>query len=64
MMYYSKPWYQSKSLWAAVITGIVGVATALVGEGLVSTEVAGGILIGVGLLNSVLRVITTDALRM
>ena len=63
-MYYSKPWYQSKTLWAAVITGIVGVATALVGEGLVSTEVAGGILIGVGLLNSVLRVITTDALRM
>ena len=63
-MNYSKPWYQSKTLWTAVITGIVGVATAIIGEGLVSTEVAGGILIGVGLLNSVLRVITTDALRM
>ena len=58
-----KPWYQSKTLWAAVITGIAGVAMAVVGEGLVNTQVAGGILIAVGLLNSILRMITTEPLK-
>jgi hypothetical protein len=58
-----KPWYQSKTLWAAVITGIAGVAMTIVGEGMVSEQVAGGILVGVGLLNAVLRMITTESLR-
>ena len=59
-----KPWYKSKMLWAAVLTGIVGVATVVVGEGLVSVEVAGGIMIAVGLLNSVLRWLTTEELKL
>jgi hypothetical protein len=59
-----KPWYESKTLWAAIITGIAGVAMAVVGEGLVTEQVAGGILIGVGLLNAVLRMITTEAVRL
>ena len=58
-----KPWYQSKTLWAAVITGIAGVAMAVVGEGMVNEQVAGGILIAVGLLNSILRMITTEPLK-
>ena len=58
-----KPWYQSRTLWAAVITGIAGVAMTVVGEGMVSEQVAGGILVGVGLLNAVLRMITTESLR-
>jgi len=58
-----KPWYQSKTLWAAVITGIAGVAMAVVGEGMVNEQVAGGILIAVGLLNTILRMITTEPLR-
>jgi uncharacterized membrane protein len=61
-MHHIKPWYQSKTLWAAVITGIIGVATAVAGEGLVSEQVAGGILIGVGLLNTLLRMVTTEPL--
>ena len=59
----SKLWYQSRTLWAAVITGIAGVAMTVVGEGLVTEQVAGGILIAVGLLNAVLRMITTESLR-
>ena len=58
-----KPWYQSRTLWAAVLTGIAGVAMTVVGEGMVTEQVAGGILIGVGLLNAVLRMITTESLR-
>jgi len=63
-MYHTKPWYQSKTLWAAVITGVAGVAMTVVGEGLVTEQIAGGILIGVGLLNTVLRMITTEPLRL
>ena len=59
-----KPWYKSKMLWAAALTGVVGVATVVVGEGLVSVEVAGGIMIAVGLLNSVLRWLTTEELKL
>jgi uncharacterized membrane protein len=59
-----KPWYQSKTLWAAVITGIAGVAMTLVGEGMVSEQVAGGILIAVGLLNSILRMLTSEPLKL
>jgi len=59
----SKPWYQSRTIWAAVITAVAGVALSLVSEGVVSEQVAGGILIGVGLLNTVLRMITTESLR-
>ena len=59
----SKPWYQSKTIWAAVITAVAGVALAFVTEGVVNEQVAGGILIGVGLLNTVLRMITTETLR-
>ena len=59
----SKPWYQSKTIWAAVITAVAGVALAFVTEGVVSEQVAGGILIAVGVLNTVLRMITTETLR-
>ena len=59
-----KPWYQSKTIWAAIITAVAGVALSLVSEGVVNEQVAGGILIGVGLLNTVLRMITTETLRL
>jgi len=59
-----KPWYQSKTLWVAVITGIIGVATVVTGEGMVNEQVAGGILVAVGLLNAILRMITTQSLRL
>jgi drug/metabolite transporter (DMT)-like permease len=55
-------WYQSKTIWAAVITGVAGVAMAVIGEGVVNEQVAGGILIAVGLLNTVLRRLTTKPL--
>ena len=55
-------WYQSKTIWAAVITGVAGVAMAVIGEGMVNEQVAGGILIAVGLLNTVLRMLTTKPL--
>ena len=59
-----KPFYQSKMLWAAVLTGVVGIATVVVGEGLVSVEAAGGIMVAVGLLNTVLRMLTTEPLKL
>ena len=59
-----KPWYQSRTLWAALLTGIVGIATVVVGEGLVSVQAAGGIMVAVGLLNSVLRMLTSEELKL
>jgi len=59
-----KPWYKSRTIWAAVLTGIIGVAVAVAGGDVVSTEVAGGILVAVGLLEAVLRMITTEPLRL
>ena len=61
---YGTKWYVSKTLWAAAITGILGVATVVVGEGLVSPEVAGGILVGVSILQGVLRMLTTGPVRL
>jgi uncharacterized membrane protein len=61
---YGTIWYQSKTLWAAAITGVLGVATVIVGEGLVSQEVAGGILVAVSILQGVLRMLTTGPVRL
>ena len=61
---YGKLWYESKTLWAAVLTGLLGVATVVVGEELVSQNVAGFILMGVAVVQSVLRVITTGPVRL
>jgi hypothetical protein len=58
-----KPWYKSKTIQAAVITGVIGVAMAVVGEGVVNEQVAGGILVAVALLNTVLRMVTTESVR-
>jgi uncharacterized membrane protein len=57
-------WYLSKTLWAAAITGVLGVITVVIGEGLVSPEVAGGILVGVSILQGVLRMLTTGPVRL
>jgi uncharacterized membrane protein len=64
MNLYGTKWYLSKTLWAAAITGILGVATVIVGEGMVTPEVAGGILVCVSVLQSILRMLTTGPVRL
>jgi hypothetical protein len=56
----AKKWYTSKTLWTAVVTGVVGIATAVVGDNLVSSQTAGYILVAVGVLNGILRKITSQ----
>jgi hypothetical protein len=56
----AKKWYTSKTLWTAVVTGLVGIATAVVGDNLVSSQTAGYILVAVGVLNGILRKITSQ----
>ena len=60
----SKPWYQSKTLWAAVLTGVIGVATVVVSDELVSKDIAGVIIIGIAVVSSILRTLTTEPLRL
>ena len=60
---YGKPWYQSKSLWAAAITGVLGVLTVVTGEALVSTEAMGYVVVAIGIVQGVLRMLTTEAIK-
>jgi hypothetical protein len=55
------PWYKLKTIQAAIITGIIGVAMAVVGEGVVNEQVAGGILVAVALLNTVLAMVGKES---
>jgi uncharacterized membrane protein len=57
-----KPWYQSRTLWAAVLTGIIGVATVVVSDELVSKDMAGVIIVGIAVVSSILRTLTTKPL--
>jgi uncharacterized membrane protein len=57
-------WYESKTLWVAVLTGLLGIATVLVSEDLVTKDIAGFILMGVAVLQGILRVITTGPIRL
>ena len=59
-----KPFYQSKTLWAAAITGILGVLTVVVGDQLVSAEAMGYVVVGIGILQGILRMVTADGLYM
>jgi heme/copper-type cytochrome/quinol oxidase subunit 4 len=61
---YGTKWYVSKTLWAAVLTGLAGVAMVLVNEELVTQDVAGLILMGVAVVQSVLRVLTVSPVRL
>ena len=59
---YGKPWYQSKSLWAAAVTGVLGVLTVVTGEGMVSTEAMGYVVVAIGVIQGVLRMLTSEPL--
>jgi hypothetical protein len=59
-----KLWYQSKTLWTAVGVGLIGVAGVLVQEELVTQDVAGFILMGVAVLQGILRILTTGPIQL
>ncbi len=62
-MKYGKLWYQSRSLWAAVLTGVLGILTVVTGEALVSVEAMGYLVVVIGIVQGVLRMLTTEPLR-
>lgn len=53
---------KSRMIWAAVVTGAIGVLTVIQGENLVSVEAMGYIVVVIGVLNGVLRMMTTKEL--
>lgn len=54
----TKPFWQSKTLWVALLTIIGGIITAVAGE-----LQAGGAITLIGVVNIILRVITTTKLE-
>ena len=54
----SKPWWTSRTVWIAVLTILGGMITALAGE-----LQAGGAITAIGIMNIILRVITTTAIK-
>ncbi len=64
----SKPWYKSKTVWFNIITILSPVVDALVGsmyliEPLIAPGLYPFIMLGVGLVNIVLRRLTDNAVR-
>ena len=55
-----KPWYRSKMIWVAIGTALAGLATAIAGSDVVTPQVAGWFLTGVGILNLFLRSISDE----
>lgn len=50
-----KKWYQSKTLWYSILTGIAGVVTVLIGQ----YPDAGSLVIANSFIVGLLRIITT-----
>ncbi len=64
-----KDWYKSKTVWFAVITVIIGVAAAVFGfdtwipDDATADTIQTVILVVVGLVNIVLRYVTTESIK-
>ena len=58
-----KRWYESKTLWAAAITGLIGVVGVLISEQLVSENALAAVLIVNSVLQAGLRMITSEPIR-
>ncbi len=57
-----KSWYKSKTIWTSIIAGITGVMIAVAGEGVVSVEASGVILIAVETIHVVWRTLTNQSI--
>jgi len=53
-----KPWYKSKVIWIAVLTGLVGASEALSGGGIFGSEIIGWLLIAKSVLEIIVRKLT------
>ena len=58
-----KRWCKSKTIWFAVLTGGVGIGTAVIDSGVANETVAGYALIGVAVGNAILRFVTTEPVK-
>lgn len=55
-----KPWYKSKTVWLAVLVGLMGAADALTNGSLLGAEAAAWILFGKSVLDLIIRRVTTQ----
>ena len=56
-----KPWYKSKTIIAGVIVAAIGLAENFIEDGLIPDEYSAFTLMGVGVLQVVLRFLTSGA---
>ena len=65
----SKDWYKSKTLWFAALTVIIGVAASVFGfnewapDEATADTIQTAVLVVVGLVNIVLRYVTTESIK-
>ena len=68
-MPFGKDWYKSKTLWFAALTIIIGVAASVFGfdtwapDGATADLIQTVILVVVGIVNIVLRYVTSEAIK-
>lgn len=55
-----KPIWESKTLWLQVVTAILGGVEAIGGTDVIPAEYQGAALIGLAILNTILRLLTTQ----
>jgi L-asparaginase/Glu-tRNA(Gln) amidotransferase subunit D len=53
-----KKWYQSKTIWVAIVTAIMGIGQAFTDSGLLSENITAMLLTGLGVLHVALRTLT------
>ena len=60
----TKKWYKSKTVWVNILTAVAAFGAAIVGDGVVTNpQVLKYLLLGMALVNVVLRFITTTGVR-
>ena len=60
----NKKWYQSKTVWTNILTIAVGIISAIVSqEGLIPPVVLKWMFVSMGVINVILRAITTTGIE-
>lgn len=55
-----KPWYASKTMWAAILIALAGAGDALTGSTVLDSATADWVIVGISVVKMVLRKLTSQ----
>lgn len=58
-----KPWFESKTLWFNIVTLVIVFGDLIIDGGLVNESTGAWIIVGMGMGNAILRMVTSKAIR-